>query len=225
MSSPISQSIINSAVNYKAKPRDAFLCAYPKCGITWLQNIVWLIVDNGESFKGAMRSSIPILDVYGGEALEAFDDSVNPLIVKTHFPYSAIPLNPESKYIYITRNPKDCLASYYFHVKGFVDDYQCPDVTLNDVFRLFVSGEVDYNSYFDHVVQWYSKREEPNVLFLLYEDLKRDLRSNVLKIARFLGSDYEEKMLENNEEVLEKVLDQSSFKFMHKQPTNIWVIN
>ena len=219
---PITQNIIDSASKYQAKSSDIFICAYSKCGTTWLQNIVWLIVHNGESFQGNMKKSIPMLEFDGCEFTEAIDDSVYPRIIKTHFPYSMTPQNPNAKYIYITRNPKDALVSYYYHVKGFPQFYFSPDVTINDVFPLFISGKIEFNSYFDHVAEWYLKRNEANVLFLLYEDLKRDSKSNVIKIARFLGSDYEEKLLANNEEVLERVLEKSSFESMRQQP-NKWV--
>ena len=44
---PITQNNIDSASKYQAKSSDIFICAYSKCGTTWLQNIVWLIVHNG----------------------------------------------------------------------------------------------------------------------------------------------------------------------------------
>ena len=220
---PIKQSIIDSASKYQAKSSDIFACAYSKCGTTWLQNIVWLIVHNGESINGSMRESIPMLEFDGCEGVEAIDDSVYPRIIKTHFPYSMTPQNPNAKYVYITRNPKDTVVSYHFHVKGYIQLFDSPDVTISNVFSLFVAGKVEFNSYFDHVAEWYSKRNEANVLFLLYEDLKRDLKSNVIKIAKFLGSDYEEKLLANNEEVLKRVLEKSSFEYMRKQPAIKWV--
>ena len=220
--STLNQKNMDSAARYKAKDSDIFVCSFAKCGTTWVQNIVWLIIHDGESFEGCMADTIPMLVFDGCEGVEAIDDSVYPRIVKTHLPYSMTPQNPNTKYIYITRNPKDALVSFYYHLKGFRGHYDCPDVTLNDVFPLYVAGKVDFNSYFDHVAEWYSKRDEAKVLFLFYEDLKRDLKSNVMKIAKFLGSDYEEKLLANNEEVLGRVLEKSSFKSMQQQPHK-WV--
>ena len=126
----ITQSIIDSASKYQAKSSDIFVCAYPKCGTTWLQNIVWLIVYNGESFQGNIKKSIPMLEFDGCEFTEAIDDSVYPRIIKIDFPYSMTPQNPNAKYIHITRNPKDALVLYYYHIKGFLDVFLCPYITL-----------------------------------------------------------------------------------------------
>ena len=80
----------------------------------------------------------------------------------------------------------------------------------------------EFNRFFENVGSWYEQRHQPNVLFLLYEDLKRDLRGNILKIARFLGPHYENVINANNEEILEKILENSSFKSMKKKTTQ-WV--
>jgi hypothetical protein len=36
-------------------------------------------------------------------------------LIKTHFPYKLTPQNPNAKYIYVARNPKDCVVSFYHH--------------------------------------------------------------------------------------------------------------
>ncbi len=38
-----------------------------------------------------------------------------------------------------------------------------------------------------HVKPWWEHRNDANILFLKYEDLKEDLASNVRKIAAFIG--------------------------------------
>ena len=77
-----------------------------------------------------MRKSIPMLEFDGCEFTEAIDDYVYPRIIKLHFPYSMTPQNPNAKYIDVTRNPKDALLLYYYHIKGFSDVFLCSDITL-----------------------------------------------------------------------------------------------
>jgi len=216
------QKHLDSAARYKATSSDIFVCAYVKCGTTWTQNIVWLIVHKGEPINFTLRNCIPMLEFDGCEATEAIDNSKYPRIIKTHFPYQETPQHKDAKYVYVTRNPKDALVSYYYHVKGFAH-CNCPDVTLDTIYDFYLKGKVIFNGFFENVNSWYEQRHQPNVLFLLYEDMKKDLRGNILKIARFLGENYEKDLIANDEEVLKKVLEESSFESM-KEKTTKWVI-
>ena len=47
-------------------------------------------------------------------------------------------------------------------------------------------GDVSFGSWWDHVPEWWAQRDEPNVLFLKYEDIKKDLKANVKTIADFI---------------------------------------
>ena len=214
------QKHLDSAAKYQATPSDIFVCAYAKCGTTWTQNIVWLIVHNGEPIppEKNLEDCIPMLEFVGSEFAEAIDNSQFPRIIKTHFPYQETPQNKDAKYIYITRNPKDALVSYYYHLKGF--DF--PDLKFDRFYDLFIESKVAFNGYFENVSSWCEQRHQPNILFLLYEDLKRDLRGNVLKIAGFLGKNYKKKLKANDGEILQKILEESSFKAMKKESEK-WV--
>ena len=54
-------------------------------------------------------------------------------------------------------------------------------------FECFVRGEVDFGDYFDHLVSWWPRRAEPNVLFLTYEQMLAAPAAAVRAIAEFLG--------------------------------------
>ena len=41
-----------------------------------------------------------------------------------------------------------------------------------------------------HILEFWKIRDEPNILFLFYEDMKRDLDVEVKKTAQFLGKSY-----------------------------------
>uniref|UniRef100_H2YZQ1 Sulfotransferase n=1 Tax=Ciona savignyi TaxID=51511 RepID=H2YZQ1_CIOSA len=215
------QADLDSALRYTAKNRDVFVCSYPKTGTTWLLNMTWLVIHRGHPFPGFLRKSMPMLEFDGCEAAELIDDSEFPRCIKTHLPYNFVPKNPRAKYLYIARNPKDALVSYFFHIKGFASLYQTEDPDINKLYDLYMKGEVEFNSYFDHINIWYEHRNDPNVMFLLYEDVKQDPRKEILKIAKFLGEEYESDLKAENGKLLEKIVELSSFK--HMQSANIWV--
>jgi hypothetical protein len=42
-------------------------------------------------------------------------------------------------------------------------------------------------SYWHHLVSWYERRSDPDVLLVFFEDLKDDLPAHVHRIANFMG--------------------------------------
>ncbi|CAF4175838.1 unnamed protein product, partial [Rotaria sordida] len=46
--------IFRSASNYKAQSDDIFLVVYPKSGTTWMQVILYTLMNDGEAFDNSM---------------------------------------------------------------------------------------------------------------------------------------------------------------------------
>ncbi|GFT92082.1 sulfotransferase 1C4 [Nephila pilipes] len=200
-----------SALGYKPRPDDLFIVTYPKCGTTWVQNIVACIFRGGKPFQSALEffTETPFLEMTGSEAAETMK---RPGAIKLHLPFHLTPWSPNAKYIFVARNPKDCCVSFYHHTER-MPGYQFEKGKFDDFFELFIKGEVDFGDYFDTLLSWYEHRNDPNVLFITYEQLKKDARNYVLKIAEFIGSQYKEK-LEKDEKILDDVIHHSSFSFM-----------
>ncbi|KAH7963108.1 hypothetical protein HPB52_019594 [Rhipicephalus sanguineus] len=125
------------------------------------------------------------------------------------------PRSAGAKYIYVTRNPYDCCVSYYHHCKG-LPWYRFTDGSFDDFVDAFVRGKVTYGDYFDHLLSWYDHRNDPNVLFLTYEDLKKDAPASVLKVADFLGAREYGEQLRTHPDALEKILNGVSLESMRK---------
>jgi len=215
------QEHFETALRYKPKPTDIFVCSYPKSGTTWLQNIAWLIVHGGEDFSENLAKVVPMLECDGADATESVDDSKYPRIIKCHLPFSSIPYKEQAKYLYVIRNPKDVIVSYLYHFRGS-KQFNCPNLQLDHLLEIFLKGEIAFGDYFRHVSEWYEQRNRANILVLCYEDMKEDLRQNVLKVAKFLGKNYEESLLKDDEKILNEVLKKSSFSVMSCVPTK-WV--
>ncbi|MDJ0601708.1 MAG: sulfotransferase domain-containing protein [Crocosphaera sp.] len=203
-----------SALKYEAQSSDIFLVTYPKCGTTWTQYILWLMQHQGEPLSSSekLETYIPHIEEVGKETIENLP---KPRVIKTHLPYQLTPYHPQAKYIYVARNPFDCAVSFYHHTRGFIKHYDFADGTFDDFFECFIIGEVDFGDYFDHLVPWYEHKNDKNVLFFTYETMKTDLKSIIIKIAKFLGDNYI-KCIEN-EKILNKIIINSSLENMKKE--------
>lgn len=54
----------------------------------------------------------------------------------------------------------------------------------------FLTDQSPYSPFNSHILEFWKIRDEPNILFLFYEDMKRDLDSVLKKTAQFLGKSY-----------------------------------
>ena len=159
-----------------------FLVTYPESGTVWLTEIV--------SQLGKLKNSgnewdkVPVFELENHQQLQALS---SPRYMTTHLPFSLVPHSSEQnlKYIYLARNPKDVAVSFFYFMRqmpllGF-------DGTWDEFLKCFMKGDVPYGSYFDHVLSWWSHKDDDNVLFLHYEELKQDLQGQIKIIAEFLG--------------------------------------
>ncbi|CAN8026364.1 unnamed protein product [Ixodes persulcatus] len=202
---------VRSALHYKAQPGDVFVVSYPKCGTTWMEHIVYHIFNGRSPPKDILSRcrEMPFLEFQGADSVR---DMARPGSIKTHMPFRFQPYSMGAKYIYTCRNPFDCCVSFFYHTKA-MPEYKFQDGTFDEFFEMFIEGKVDFGDYFDHVLSWYEHRNDPNVLFLTYEDLKKDTGTWVLKIADFLGEEYGQN-LRDDHEALAKILEKTSVKTM-----------
>ncbi|GFX99608.1 amine sulfotransferase [Trichonephila clavipes] len=206
-----SAEAFRSAVRYKPRSDDVFIVTYPKCGTTWTQHTVSLIFSHGEPTMSGTDffSAAPFLEMTGAEAAETMP---RPGAIKVHLPFHLTPWSEKAKYLYVTRNPKDCCVSYFHHMKN-IPGHEFKG-TFDQFFELFLSGKIDYEDYFDHLLGWYEHRNDPNVLFVTYEEMKENPAASVLKMASFIDDEKYAKPLREDPQKLNNVLQYSSFKHM-----------
>lgn len=211
--------IIRATTNYKPTSSDVFVATYPKCGTTWMIQIVILILRKGKLPKDFDEyfASSPFLDLLGPQVIK---DMPGPGCLKTHLAFDLTPFSPDAKYIYVARHPRDCMISFYHHTRYF-PGYYFTEGTFDDFFEVFITGELDFGDYFDHLLSWYEHRHEPNILFLTYEEMKADPRATILKVAKFLGDQYLHP-LEEDEELLKEVMTKSSLEYMRDSTNAVW---
>jgi len=202
-----------SALHYAPMAGDVFVATYPKCGTTWVQYIVYLLANRGRALpSGANLGQVfPHLEEVGAEAAEALS---SPRLIKTHLPCSLMPFSAAAKYVYVARNPFDCAVSFYHHTRGFPQHYDFATGAFDIFFECFIAGEVDFGDYFDNLLPWHALRDSSNVLFLTYEDLRRDPAGRIAGIGRFLGGPAAAAAADAD--CLAAVVEESSFGRMHR---------
>jgi len=87
--------------------------------------------------------------------------------------------------VYVARNPKDVIVSYFHHHKLFVRHTFKGDI--QEFAEYFMNNELNYTPFFPHILEGWAKKDHPNVLFLFYEDMKSDLQGEIDKVCKFLG--------------------------------------
>lgn len=91
--------------------------------------------------------------------------------------------------VYTLRNPKDMCVSYYHHCQMF-HNLSMPFETFCD---FFMHDALPIGSVWNHYLSFWNKRHETNILVLKYEDMKKDLRGTLRKIANHLDKDLSER--------------------------------
>lgn len=202
---------VREALNFKPKPGDIFLVTYPKCGTHWVQQISQLILNRGASASNYLdfQMKTPFLELTGTGNLDSMPP---PRLFKTHFAFDRQPYHKDAKYVYIARNPRDCCVSFYHHSRC-IPGYEFAEGSFDDFFEIFIQGETDFGDYFDNLLSWYEHKDDANVCFLTYEDLKKNTRDGVLRLARFFGKEYAEP-LEKDPDLLQQVLEKCSVQYM-----------
>uniref|UniRef100_A0A8C5S4D1 Sulfotransferase n=1 Tax=Laticauda laticaudata TaxID=8630 RepID=A0A8C5S4D1_LATLA len=183
------QSSLHSASNFEFQDTDVLLVTYPKSGTTWMQEILTLIHSDGnlEPIKTLPNwARAPWLEhSYFQEQLQHMKC---PRLLTTHLPQPVLApalKKAKPKVIYVVRNPKDVVVSYY-HFQRMAKFFPEPS-SFEGFLHDFMAGTVHYGSWFEHVKGWLSCREELGLFCVTYEELHHDLRHCVERLSAFLG--------------------------------------
>ena len=149
----------------------------------------------------------------GTVGADIFSNLESPRFMKTHLPYQLwekqLQKYPNLKVIQTIRNPKDSLVSFYHHMRS---DTQLGafNGSWDQYFELFKQKRLPWGDYFQHNADWYKfNNGRKESLVLKYEEMKKDHRGHVIKIAKFFGCDLSDK-------VIDIIVEKSTFKTMAK---------
>ncbi len=186
-----SAEVFERARRYAPRPEDVFVATQMRCGTTWMQQVVYEIVTRGrgdfDGHDGHLYAISPWID-----AVNSVPVQDAPLvgdrptrIIKTHLPTALCPYSPDARYIYVARHPVSCFASILDFNRSMIGPLLPPVDTMVD---WFCSERMYWGSWPRHVDGWWRwAQQHDNVLFVHFEDMKRDFAAVRNRVAEFLG--------------------------------------
>ncbi|XP_045355313.1 amine sulfotransferase-like [Leopardus geoffroyi] len=202
---------IENLDDFVIRESDVFIITYPKSGTSWFQQLLSLIYFE-EHRKGIGNletvDRVPFFE-YNFRKMD-FVERPSPRLFATHLPYYLVPRglkNKKAKIIYIYRNPKDVMCSYFHFSKNVTLQVTS---SFEEFMEQFLEGKVG-SLWFDHIKGWYEHKSLFNIQFLMYEEMKKDLKGSLSKVCKFLGK-------ELSEEEMDAIVRQATFQNMKYDP-------
>lgn len=218
-------STIWNDVNFRSD--DIVISTYAKSGTTWVQQILAQLLFNGkEGMEVAEMSPWVDLRIPPKEVkLPILEAQTHRRFMKTHLPVDALVISEKAKYIYIGRDGRDVLWSFYNHhcaankawyeaineTPGRVGPpIEPPTSSVTQYYRDWLEKDgYPIWPFWENVRSWWQIRHLPNVFLLHFENLKKDMAGEIRRVAEFIDTPIDESKWES-------ILEHCSFDYMKK---------
>ncbi|XP_033631084.1 sulfotransferase 1A1-like [Asterias rubens] len=218
------RSTMDDLKTFHVRQDDVFVDSFPKSGTTWTLEIASAVLHDGDIDALNTTHNFergPFLEMTVGghqnrdlprtHKMLAEAPMSSPRLIKSHLPVQLLPpqvWKKKVKVIYVIRNPKDVVVSYFHHYRLFAPR---DNLQFDDHFEMFMEGTNHYGKWWDHDIKFYQRRHLDHILFLRFEEMKNDLRGTVKQISEFLGKSF-------SDEILDAITDHCTFENMKKNP-------
>ena len=192
---------------------DVVVSVPAKSGTTWAMNIVHQLRSGGDPSFTDIYAEVPWLEIVPRPDTD-IDDLVSSFdampresrrAFKSHaapptLPYQSPDAGPDVRYLVVIRHPDEAVASFRpfisAHSDAWFDLWQFDkNAIIGPDFEAFVAGFASHAlvpKIFRFLASWWPLRNEPNVMLVHYNDLKRDAEGSIRRIAAFLEFDVPE---------------------------------
>ena len=204
------------------RPDDVIVATPPKCGTTWMQTIVALLLSGDPDVETELSVKMPCGDIRIREMSDVAarrEAMTHRRCMKSHTPMDGLPLDDEAQYICVFRHPLDAHFSYRKHLRNIPMPWfglWYPEDDEDGVtFRRFLDGGAER---FDgdamplaHIIQHYkaaaARADRPNVSMFHYTDMGHDLNGTFARVADLLN-------ISHPQHVMEQLVQVASFDNM-----------
>ncbi len=203
--------------NFQPRTGDVVVATYPKCGTTWTQRIVDLLIHQSIAPRPIIET-YPWLDATFQAPLEVnlatLAAQTHRRAMKSHLPFDSLPIYEGMKYIHVARDGRDACFSFHNHESSYTPETRAGFVereAADPRFRSRPEPESDLRAYyarwmdeaeadegggygvdlpfFDYEMTYWRERKRSNLFMVHYNDLKADLPGEMARISRFLEID------------------------------------
>lgn len=203
--------------NFQPRDGDILVATYPKCGTTWTQRIVDLLIHQSTEPRPIIET-YPWLDATFFAPIEdnlaTLEAQTHRRAIKTHLPFDSLPIFDSMKYIHVARDGRDACFSFHNHESSYTPEGRAnftareaadprfrprpvPETDLAEYYRRWMDEAEDdapwgvgsEMSFFDYEMSYWRERRRPNLLLVHFADLKADLPGEMARISAFLDID------------------------------------
>lgn len=223
---------------YRPRADDIVIATYPKCGTTWMQRIVDLLLQQSTEAR-SLGAVSPWIDARFREPIESvmakLDAQAGRRFVKSHLPFDGLPVYDNVKYIHVARDGRDACISLHnqnlaytpqllarFDQIGMDEPLIARPIARASIdpavfFRTWLTeatlpSEEDglpILSFFKFERTYWRARSQPNLLLVHFNDLKTDLDGEMRRISKYLD-------IPINEEVWPSLVRAAVFETMRR---------
>jgi hypothetical protein len=173
-------AVLEAGLALLLRPTDIVITPFGKSGTTWTQQIVHTLRTRGDMDFDDISRVVPWIETSGalGIDLDA-EQRANPRAFKSHLGWDKVPRG--GRYIVVLRDPGDALVSAFRFQEGWF--FEPGSVPIEEFAAEYLTGR----NYFRHLLSWWPRRHDPDVLLLAYEHMLADPDRAIERIAAFIS--------------------------------------